>query len=208
MLAERLKTLREERGLTQADLGELLHLSSTAYGYYERGERDPSTETLQALADFYNCSVDYLLGLTDVRKRSVRVGAGNSVPVPILGVIRAGTPVLASENIEGYVLVSPDEAANGDYFYLRVAGDSMANARIREGDLVYVRRQSEVDSRDIAVVMMGNEDATVKRLIRTDDGIILQPESPNAKHVPAFFPRGRGDFRIIGKVLHVKFKAE
>lgn len=205
MLKERLKQLREERGLSQAKVGMYLHLTTAAYGYYEQGVRNPHTEVLEKLADLYDCSVDYLLGLTNVRKRSVRVGESNSVPIPVLGVIRAGMPVLAAENTEGYILVTREEAANGEYFYLRVTGDSMTNANIREGYLVFVRKQSDVDNRDIAIVMVNGEDATIKRVLKTDDGIILQPESSNPAHVPQFFRKG-DDFRIIGKVIHVKFE--
>lgn len=207
MLGDRLRQLREERSLAQADLGKLLSVSGAAYGAYERGERDPSTETLGLLADFYDCSVDYILGLTNVRKKSIRIDDKNAVPVPVIGVIRAGTPVLAAENIEGYVLVTPEEAQDGeDYFYLRVSGDSMANAGIHDGYLVYVRRQPDVDNRDIAVVIVDGENATLKRIIKTPDGVILQPESNNPKHVPVFFKSMTDDFKIIGKVLHVKFQ--
>jgi repressor LexA len=81
----------------------------------------------------------------------------------------------------------------------------MANARISDGDLVYVRKQDDVDSRDIAVVMVNGEDATIKRVIKMDDGVILQPESSNSAHLPLLFRRS-DDFKIIGKVMHVKFK--
>ncbi len=204
MLKDRLKELREERGLSQQDVGDVVNLTHAAYGYYERGDRDPSTETLAKLADFYDCSVDYILGLTNVRKKSIRIDEKNAVPIPVLGVIRAGTPILASENIEGYVAVTPREAADGDYFYLRVTGDSMNNAGIKEGYLVYVRRQDDVDHRDIAVVIINGDDATLKRIIKTESGIYLQPESSNPAHLPMFFTGGKGDFHIIGKVLHWK----
>lgn len=204
LLKDRLRQLRQEHNLTQSDVARNLHMSASAYGYYEQGIRDPSTESLQILSQLYSCSVDYLLGLTNVQKQSVSITANNTVPIPVLGNIKAGVPVLASENIETYALVTPEEARNGEYFYLRVSGDSMANARICDGDLVYVRRQEDVDSRDIAVVMVDAENATIKRVIKTDDGVILQPESSNPQHVPLYFRRG-GDFRIIGKVIHVKF---
>lgn len=67
MLGERLKKLRKERGLLQKDIAKMLNISASAYGYYEQNKRDPDTKTLQLLADFYNVSVDYLLGRTDIR---------------------------------------------------------------------------------------------------------------------------------------------
>lgn len=67
MLGERLKKLRKERGLLQKDIAKMLNISTSAYGYYEQNKRDPDTKTLQLLADFYNVSVDYLLGRTDIR---------------------------------------------------------------------------------------------------------------------------------------------
>lgn len=128
------------------------------------------------------------------------------IKVPILGTIRAGQAILAIENIEGYELVQESEARNGEYFYLRVTGDSMIGARIYDGDLVFVKKQSDVDHGDIAVVLINGDEATLKRVLKTDNSIILQPENP--KYIPMVFSQKDIEsnyVQILGKVIHVKF---
>lgn len=204
---DRLKNLRIERNMTQLDLANILCVRSNTVSRYEMSDHDPGSETVAKLAELFNVSADYLLGRTPNRKGIPnKIDEQNTVPIPILGVIRAGSPILAIENIEGYVPVTPEEASGGEYFYLRVSGDSMDKARIFNGDLVYVRAQNDVDSRTIAVVVIDGENATLKRVIKTPAGVFLQPESSNPEHMPMFFPEGKGDFRIIGRVMHVKFK--
>ena len=127
---------------------------------------------------------------------------GPMTRVPILGTIRAGEPIYAAENIEGYELVPADDLRGGEYFFLRVKGDSMIGARIQDGDLVLVRRQEDVDDGDIAVILVGPEEATLKRLYRTDGKWILQPANPNYKPLVI----DKVDVKIIGKVVRVQFE--
>lgn len=202
---DRLRELREERAMTQSNLAALLCVRNTSISRYEKSEREPDYETLKQIAELFDVATDYLLDRTPNRQGiPQKIENKNTIPIPVLGVIKAGQPILASGHIEGYILVSPEEARNGEYFYLRVSGDSMNNARICDGDLVFVRCQPDVDNRDIAVVLIDGDNATLKRVIKTDDGVILQPESTNPAHAPAYFPKGKGDFRIIGKVMHWK----
>ena len=128
------------------------------------------------------------------------------IKIPVVGCINAGMPVYAAENIEGYESVLMEDVGLGDeFFYLRVSGNSMINARIRNGDLVFVRKQDDVESGEIAVVMVDDETATLKRVIKKQDLIILQPENP--EYSPLIFSSGeRSRVRILGKVVHVKFK--
>lgn len=131
---------------------------------------------------------------------------GQSVRIPVLGAVHAGLPSFAVENIESYETVDPSEISPGyTYFYLRVEGDSMINARIYPGDLVFVRKQEDVENGDIAVVMVDDENAALKRILKKNDLLILQAENP--KYAPLVFtPPEKKRLRIIGKVLHVKFK--
>lgn len=130
----------------------------------------------------------------------------NAIPIPVIGVVHAGIPTFAKEDIESYEYIDPSEISNPHlYFYLRVEGDSMENARIYAGDLVFVRKQSDVESGDIAVVMIDDELATLKRVIKKKDTLVLQPE--NSKYAALIFKDKDLDrVHIIGKVLHVKFK--
>lgn len=129
----------------------------------------------------------------------------NLVKIPILGVIRAGEPILAEENIIGYEYEDKKELNGDEYFYLRVTGDSMNKSRIQEGDLVLVRRQSDVDSGDIAVVLVGDEEATLKKIMKVDGVIVLQPDSYNPIHKPRIISKDE-NIRILGKVIHAKIK--
>ncbi|MDN5324135.1 MAG: repressor LexA [Clostridia bacterium] len=123
------------------------------------------------------------------------------VKIPVLGVIRAGEPILAEENIIGYESISADEIKSGEYFYLKVKGDSMINARIYDGDLVLVRKQEDVENGQIAVILIEDE-ATLKRVYRNNGTLILHPENP--KYQPMLIEKG--NVKIIGKVVEVKFK--
>lgn len=98
--------------------------------------------------------------------------------VPVLGVVTAGQPILMQEDVQGYI---PFEYSSGEYFALRVRGDSMIGAGILEGDCVIVRRQDSADNRAIVVAMLGDE-ATVKRLKVDKDQIWLMPE--NSSYAP------------------------
>lgn len=122
------------------------------------------------------------------------------VPVPIVGRVAAGPPLFAEENVVGEVLVEGRVARSGRCFALRVAGDSMVEAGIRDEDLVIVRQQPVAESGDIVVALLG-DDATVKRLFIREHQIELRPE--NRKHKPMPVTAG-DDLRIIGKVVAVR----
>lgn len=181
--AERLKTLRTAKKLSQADFAKQIKLSKSSVNMYERGEREPGLETLERIADYFNVDMDYLLGKSDVVNKnrwSSESSVINLIPmpemrkIPLVGTIACGEPILAVENIEGYISI-PKELA-GD-FALICKGDSMINARIFDGDIVYIRQQDTVENGEIAAVLIGNE-ATLKRFKRLPDRIILSPENP------------------------------
>lgn len=228
ILGDRIKQLRIKEGLTQQKLADMLNTTKGTVSNYETGYSTPDYETLQKIADFFNVTTDYLLGRTDTMnivrenpaiygldknkiKNVLEEAISNIIPVskivrvPILGTIRAGEPMYAEENIEGYSIVDEKDVNGEECFFLRVVGDSMINARIMDGDYVFVRRQPDVDSGDIAVVLVDGEDATVKRILKLKDAIILQPENPRYK--PMVFNKKdveQGYVQIIGKVLFTK----
>ncbi len=122
--------------------------------------------------------------------------------IPIVGRISAGQPIFAAENILGEIMVEGSIISSGRYFALEIVGDSMVNAGIKERDLVVVREQPVAESGDIVVVML-NDEATVKRFFIRDEKIELRPENP--KHRP--IPVGPDDgMRIIGKVVTVRHR--
>ncbi|HHT71967.1 MAG TPA: helix-turn-helix domain-containing protein [Firmicutes bacterium] len=205
-LGSRLRSLRTEKHLTQEGVANKLGVARATLASWEIGRREPDNEALTKLAEVFGVSVDYLLGRTDGPHGTyLPPGAwpvGPMVRVPVLGVIRAGLPILADEHIDGWELTPADEVKDGKYFYLRVTGDSMIGSRIYEGDLVLVRQQEEVENGEIAVVNVDGENATLKRVYRTNGELILQPDNP--KYAPIIIKSGEA--RFCGKVVEVTFK--
>lgn len=197
--------LRKRKEITQEDLARLVGISRGAISMYEIGERIPDPFILQKIADKLGVSTSHLLGeepRPDTYTAKDFIPVGKLRQVPVLGVIRAGEPILAEEHIVGYELVPESQLNGADFFYLKVTGDSMTGARIMPGDLVLVRRQPEIEDGEIAVVLVNDEEATLKRVHKTDGGLIL--ESANPKYPPVLVKNK--EVKILGKVVEVKFK--
>jgi repressor LexA len=126
------------------------------------------------------------------------------IAVPLIGVVQAGPAMLAEENRLGEVLVDHRIVGNSRCFALRVSGDSMTNAGIRDGDVVICRQQPVAESGEIVVALLDDE-STVKRLVMRGDRIELQPENKRYKPIPV---NPDIDFRIIGKVLAIRSNVE
>ena len=121
-----------------------------------------------------------MLQKTAGKKRAVAVTNTNSVRVPLIGTVTAGTPILAAENYEGYYTLPTAEFRGDDLFLLTVKGDSMIEAGIFSGDKIVVRKQDTAENGDIVVAMFDDgieEGATVKRFFRRDGKFILHPEN-------------------------------
>ncbi|MCR4615446.1 MAG: helix-turn-helix domain-containing protein [Clostridiales bacterium] len=191
-----IRKLRTQHNVSQKELAEICHVHQTAVSQWENDRTVPDRESLTVLSAYFGVSVDTLLGIDKTRSNLV----------PVLGRVRAGLPVEAVEEVLDYEEISPLMAAGGDYFGLRVTGDSMT-PRICEGDTVIVRRQSDVDSGDIAVVLIGGTDATVKKVIKNGTNIMLVPL--NSSYEPLVFsPDEIKDIpvNILGKVMELRRK--
>jgi len=123
-----------------------------------------------------------------------------STSLPIVGVVRAGAPHPAIEDIEGHFAIDRSQTRTGGTFFLRVKGDSMIHAHIMEGDLALVRPQPSAANRDIVVAMVGGE-ATLKRFYREGNQIRLQPENPNYSAI--IIREGDAEVLIVGKVVGI-----
>ncbi len=122
------------------------------------------------------------------------------VEVPILGRVAAGEPLLAVQNIEGSLWLSPEFVNGGETFLLRVQGDSMVEAHILPGDYALVRRQPTAEHGEIVVALL-NDEATVKRLLFRGDHVLLKPENAGMKAIA--LPQGDPRLRIVGKVIGI-----
>jgi repressor LexA len=198
--------LREEHKMTKKQLAEILHVAPSLVSEWERGTRTVRTEHLVNLADYFDVSVDWLMGRDAPRSLSPHLppGAwplGSVVKVPVLGVIRAGEPLITEQNIVAWEEVPMDMVRDADYFFLQVSGDSMIGARIAEGDRVLVRQQAVVGDGEMAVVMVSGEEATLKRVHRRNGQVILASENPD--YPPMLVPEGEAV--ILGRVVKVWF---
>lgn len=192
--SSQLKQLRTEKELSQQELANIIGVSKSSINMYERGEREPGLETLETIANYFNVDMDYLMGrqeaprkiaLTTVSKSTLPADAIPYEPVPmvlipLVGVVNCGIPLFAEDNIEEQIPTPAAEVLTGEtYFWLRAKGDSMRNIGIHDGDLLFIRQQSDVDSGDIAVVSINGDDATLKRIIKKENSLVLQPENPS-----------------------------
>lgn len=200
-------SLRNERGWTQTDLAKRLKCSKQAVWMYEKNQRQPSYEMLEAMADVFNVPIGFLISEEDRSKAmSKQVGANYIavdaiISIPIVGTIRCGPGGLAYQDIEAYV-----PAANvkhpSECFYLRVVGDSMEPS-ITEGDLALIRKQDDVESGELAAVVINGEEGTLKRVIKKDGALILQAFNP-AYPPRVFTGTDINTVRIAGKVIRTE----
>jgi repressor LexA len=202
MPSEQLTTARQQR------IMEFIADTVRVRGYpptvREIGEAVGLTSSSSVHSQLANLERKGLLHRDPTKPRAIGLSPDDSRPevaiVPLVGRIAAGTPVLASENVEEHVPVPMGFVDGAEHFALRVTGESMVGAGIFDGDLVIVRRQDDASSGDIVVAVMpgpGEDEATVKRLSRRGSKVMLVPENP------AMEPFEMADGRLAGKVVAV-----
>lgn len=203
------KCLNDKTSITATSLADKIGLSKQAISMYASGSRKPKRPTIKAIAEALNVNEAWLMGYDVPMERqdtSQILIASNIIPipktkkVPLLGTIACGEPILATENIESYVDMDSDVHAD---FALRCQGDSMVNARIMDGDIVFIRKQDKVENGEIAAVLMDDcseSQATLKRVYISDDKIRLCAENPNYQDM-IFFEEDMNKVRIIGKAI-------
>lgn len=197
-----LKYFRAREGLSQSDLAKQLGVSTSTISMYEVGKREPDFETEEKIADFFNTDLNILRG-RDTEQYSQ---PGHGVIIPVLGRVAAGIPLTAAEYIIDTEEIPQAMAADGEYFGLQVKGDSM-EPRIKNGDVVIVRKQSDADDGDLVIALINGDDAVVKRLKKYKDGIGLISSNPT--YDPLYFSNEEIESKpveIIGKVKELRAK--
>ena len=202
-LGDRIKNLRKERHLTQSDLMNILRnkydmtTDRVMISKWETGFQTPHIDALKILAEALEVSTDFLL--TGVENIQPEITEDSPIPVKkirMLGSIACGTPIFCNEEYE-YVLATGNNA-NAD-FCLTARGDSMINARIADGDIVFIKQQSTVENGEIAAVVIGDE-ATLKRVYKTNDGLMLVAENP--AYQPMYFSGDElSQTYVLGKAI-------
>ena len=206
--AGRLRLLRREYGLSQQTLADKIGISKSSVNMYERGEREPGLETVAALADFFGADADYLLGKSPYKNKNewlAATGGGAEAParpagrrIPMLGDIACGEPIFAQEEHENYVELSDGIRAD---FCLRAKGDSMIGAHIRDGDIVFIRRQEMVRNGEIAAVII-DDTATLKRVYYDPEKSRLILAAENPRYAPLVYSGAELEqARILGKAV-------
>lgn len=208
---------RSDHGLSQRKFAEICGLSNGYISMLEKGYNPntnkpliPSLTQLKKLADAMGMTVMQLFETVDDMPVDIAQIAGaddltlpsNVVPlpemrkIPLLGQIACGAPILAEEHIEDYVDIPKNIHAD---FALTCKGDSMINARIFDGDIVYIRQQPSVENGEIAAVLIDGE-ATLKRVRLFDDHISLEPENPMYKPL-VYWGADMNNVHILGKAV-------
>lgn len=193
--------LKEERKLlkkSQTAIADMVNISQQAYANYENEISQPTKEMMQNLSKIFNKSVSYLFCL-DENKDEVKTR------IPVLGSIPAGVPIEMVEDIVDYEDISP-EMLVGDkkYFALKVKGDSMS-PKFLDGDVVIVKKQADCDSGEFCIVAVNGDDATFKKVLKKENGIILQPL--NSNYEPLIFDQEQIEklpVRVLGKVVEIR----
>lgn len=197
---QRIKFRRKEIGMSAESLAEALGVSPATIYRYENGEIEKVPgDRLEPIANALHTTPAYLMGWAD----SASIPAATNIlpfpemrKVPLIGSIACGAPILADEHIEDYVDIPRHISAD---FALTCKGDSMINARIFDGDIVYIRQQDTVDNGQIAAVLIDSE-ATLKRVRLFDDHISLEPENPQYRPI-VLWGEDMNTVHIIGKAV-------
>ncbi len=206
-MGDRIKQLRQEKGLTQEELGKYIGVKKAAIMKYEKGNvKNMKRSSIEILSKLFNVTPSYLMCLDEPKTESnVFPLADEAVPIPVVGKISAGLPILATENIGKYEFAPSSMIKQGfTYFYLVVNGDSM-NRKFNDGDIVLVQQQEDLENDEIGVFLIGDE-ATVKRYKKDKDHIILYPMSTNPEHDPQIYDLKEKSIKIIGKVISYQGK--
>lgn len=208
--SQRLREALDARGMKQVELAEKSQISKSSISRYLKGDWEGKQSAVYALAKALGVTEAWLMGYDVPMEESTSVLPTEAEPykpmgyMPVLGRVAAGLPIYAEENIEEYIVC--DFPNSEDYFALKVKGDSMNAAGINEDDYVIVRKQDIVDNGDIAVVLVNGDEATVKRFSRTDNTVVLTPQSMNPAHQVQIYDTKDVPVRVLGKVVESRHK--
>lgn len=217
IFSKNLRALMERFGKDRNQMCADLNFKYTTFADWYNGNKYPRIDKIEQIANYFGVLKSDLIedkgeffSIDEPEQQTTSKLPDGAVPldfsnlhrIPILGQIAAGLPIYAEENIEGYTYTEMNGGA--EYFALRVKGDSMTGLRILDGDIVIVRRQPSVEDGEIAVVIVDDENATMKRFYRTGSTVTLMPQSTNPAHTPQVYDLSKTKIEIIGKVVKLE----
>lgn len=197
-VSKKIFKLRTELNLNQSEFAKIAGVTDKAVSAWELGTRSPKIEPIRRICARFGIDMNSFVDETsDVYKSEL---PSNVTPlpqmkkIPLVGQIACGTPILAEENITDYIDLPGHIRAD---FALVCKGDSMINAGIQDGDVVYIRKQDEVENGQIAAVLVGDEEATLKRFYHVGNKVTLNAENPI--YPPMVYVDGEiEDIHVIG----------
>lgn len=204
--ANKIKEYRKLKRMTQKELGAKIGVKHNTVSGYENGTNEPEQDILFKIAAALDVSINDLFpetrsDTTNIRRRK------KGVRIPVLGYVAAGIPLEAIEDIIDYEEIDEELARTGDFFALQVHGESMEPI-LYEDDVVIVRKQPTADTGDIAIVLINGDEATIKKIKRERDGVMLIGYN-TAVYEPHFYSNEEIEnlpVQILGKVIELRRK--
>lgn len=199
-VVELVKKLTEEQGMSMSELARRVGTAKSAISRYFNGTREFPLNKVEEFASALHTTPDFLLGM------EYEPQPPQGLQIPVLGNVAAGIPISAVEDILDYEEVPQSWENQGEFFALKIKGDSM-EPRMESGDVVIVKQQSDANSGDTVIVLVNGDDATCKKLQKTDNGIMLV--STNPKYPPMFYSNEEISTKpvvILGKVVELRQK--
>ncbi|MGL5438819.1 MAG: LexA family transcriptional regulator [Filifactoraceae bacterium] len=201
IIANNIKYYMKKFDKDRNDMCRDLNIKYTTLTDWINGKSYPRIDKIELMANYFNISKSALV--EDNKKNFKRRG----VKIPVLGKVVAGTPIEAIEEILDFEEITPELAATGEFFALQISGRSM-EPRMVEGDVVIVKKQFNIENNDTAVILIGGSEATVKKVKKNENGIILIANNPTA-YEPHFYSNEEIEklpLIIIGKVIELRAK--
>ena len=199
-VVELVKKLTEEQEMSMSELARRVGTAKSAISRYFNGTREFPLNKVEDFASALHTTPDFLLGMEYESQTQ------QGLQIPVLGTVLAGIPISAVEDILDYEEIDSSFQSQGEFFALRIKGDSM-QPKMDDGDVVIVRQQSNANSGDTVIVLVNGDDATCKKLQKTENGIILVSTNPN--YLPMFYSKEEIATKpvvILGKVVELRSK--
>lgn len=209
-IGQRIKELRLGHNMTGYELGLKLNITRNAVSQWETNKRVPTSTMLTQIAKLFNVSTDYLLGREPIpndtkSEINYAIPLTSGVRIPVLGSIVAGIPNTAVTEYDEWIEISQSLAMRGEYFALRIKGDSM-EPTLFDSDIVVIRQQPDIEDGEIAAVSIAGNEATIKRIYHRSDGIDIVGD--NVRAFPRMFYSNHDiatlPIRIMGKAIEVR----
>jgi repressor LexA len=198
-VVELVKKMTAEQNMSMSELARRVGIAKSAISRYFNGTRELPLNRIGDFASALHTTPNFLLGVKEDTN-------SQGVKIPVLGTVAAGIPISAVEDILDYEEIPRSWQNQGEFFALKIKGDSM-EPRMESGDVVIVKQQSDANSGDTVIVLVNGDDATCKRLEKTDNGIMLV--STNPKYPPMFYSLEDIQTKpvvILGKVVELRQK--